>query len=153
MVDVRISITGAENLQASLKKLPIGIRSTFPTAHKKFGEEIINQIGVKVYPPTGPGNYPPVPYYIRGKGTQYATHNAGNSEQYGKRWTSQINWQRGIFSNSASYARFLGGSPNAYRMRAIGWKSLLDAAKGKMQRAGEIYGKAVVDALIKVGLK
>jgi hypothetical protein len=133
---VSIQIIGADRLEKAFNRFPKEAWRHWKAAAKESGSLIIRQRGLKAYPPSGPGNKPPTPYYVRGIGTQYASFNAGNSERYGSRFEVKPEPYGAKIANDASYAQYLGGEKQAYRMKDIGWRKLIDVAH---ELRGNIY--------------
>ena len=104
------------------------------------------------YPSQTAANQPPVPYYIRGRGTQTASGNLGNSEDLGQKWRGakpQIR-NKGFtvaIGTNVSYAPFVQAHDRQARwMKSIGWKTdqqVLDKNKDKAK-------EYLVDAIEKV---
>ena len=104
------------------------------------------------YPSQTAANQPPVPYYIRGRGTQTASGNLGNSEDLGQKWRGakpQIR-DKGFtvaIGTNVSYAPFVQAHDRQARwMKSIGWKTdqqVLDKNKDKAK-------EYLVDAIEKV---
>jgi hypothetical protein len=85
------------------------------------------------YPPETEANQPPVPYYIRGTGTQYAIHNRMESQQLSDSWTKEItldnNGVVGKLMPTATYAPFLHGMlARKLSNMAIGWRNVGEIA-------------------------
>jgi hypothetical protein len=133
---VSIQIIGADRLEKAFNRFPKEAWRHWKAAAKEAGSLVIRQRGLKAYPPSGPGNKPPTPYYVRGIGTQYAGHNLGNSERYGSRFEVKPEPYGARITNDASYAQYLGGEKQAYRMKDIGWRKLIDVAH---ELRGNIY--------------
>lgn len=132
-----------------------------------------------------PGNYPPdtianrphknqlsvmiqgkreMPYYIRGRGTQYpatrnrGSYNAGNSERLGTRYDSESSSRvyarkaKTYYVTTASYAPYVVGSKQSAVMARIGWRKILDVAQSKVQKITEVYQKFINRAIKDAGL-
>lgn len=120
---------------------------------REVAMEIVQTRGIMLYPPSGAGNRPPTPYYIRGVGMQYATRNTGSSEKFGSSWTTKSEGYTLIASNSASYGGFVSGDRDqAAHMAKIGWKRIIDVVNEKRVKLGKIIGKWVQRSIKKVGL-
>lgn len=132
-----------------LNRFPQEAQKAIRAAGGEFAARILETEGVKKYPPAGEGNMPPTPYYIRGRGTQYATYNAGNSERYGTRFQTAHKPYQTIIQNDASYAKYLADERDQARhMAAIGWRKLVDVAKEKLDLGVKIY-QAWIERMIK----
>ncbi len=154
LTDIQVKIKGLDELRDKFGNLPQAFLAQFSRAGKASAEVVLNVEGTRKYPPTSAANYPPVPYYVRGQGTQYLNHNEGNSEQYGSRFTVQTQEMKTIIGNSASYAVYLADEYRQARVMAgLGWRKLIDAAKMSMNSIAELYSKAVEAALKQTRLK
>ena len=120
--DFEIEIRGLERIQAALKRYPVEVAKGIGGAGGEAADEILKTKGVRTYPPSGKGNAPPVPYYIRGVGTQTASGNLLNSERLGTKWV--VKRQRGGWNvrvgNVASYAGKVHGPRQVSAMARIG---------------------------------
>ena len=104
------------------------------------------------YPSQTAANQPPVPYYIRGRGTQTGSGNLGNSEDLGQKWRGakpQIR-DRGFtvaIGTNVSDAPFVQSQDRQARwMRTIGWQTdqkVLDKNKDEVK-------EYLVDAINKI---
>lgn len=148
MTDIQVEVRGLDELRAKFGGLPPMLRASLARAGRRYAPVVLDQQGVRAYPPLGPGNAPPVPYYVRGVGTQYASFNRGESEQYGMRFTIETADTKTTIGNTASYAKWLAGEySQAAAMARIGWKKLVDAAKQTRTAMIEIYTQEVKSAL------
>lgn len=138
-----------KNLAAMGKKLMPYVTQGLAEAAK----DIVDTEGLRQYPPETAANRPPTPYYIRGRGTQYKSHNAGNSEKYGAQYHINRTAVGARIYNRASYAPYLAGAKQSKAMAAIGWRKLEDVIKEKMgnirAKVGEWINKAKSDAGLK----
>jgi hypothetical protein len=150
---VSIQIVGADRLEKAFDRFPKESWRHWKAAAKEAGSLVIRQRGLKAYPPSGPGNKPPLPYYVRGIGTQYASYNAGNSERYGSRFEVKPEPYGARIVNDASYAQHLGGENQAHAMAALGWRRLIDVGREKAEEIKVVYQKWVDRLLSTVGLK
>ena len=153
MSDFGVEIIGLEKLQKALGRFPRQIMKYMVQAGKEGASVILKVRGLKAYPPAGPGNRPPTPYYVRGIGTQYASFNKGNSEQYGKRWEVKGEGYGVRVGNSASYAKYLAGEKQARAMEDIGWRRLWEVAINKLLELKKIYQAWVSKCLHDLGLE
>ena len=154
-----IEINGADKIIAGLDKFPEEIIRNFEMAGNEAGEEIIQTQGLAKYPPKTAANAPPTPYYIRGTGTQYKSHNRGESEDYKSQYYVKTTGMGTVIGNRASYATYLAGdktsgSPHdqAQAMKKIGWRKLIDVAKEKLTKITVIYNKWTQYTINKLGL-
>lgn len=145
---ISIKIEGIEKLVKAFNKFPHEIERTMSAAGEEASNEILDEQGLRKYPPATPANSPPTPYYVRGKGTQYASYNKLNSEKLGTQWAIESKGFRTKISNRASYAKWVHGDEQARAMERIGWKKLFDVAKGKRHEITKIY-QGWVNRLIK----
>lgn len=153
MSDFHVTITGAAELAQALRQYKAQSAQYMAAAGNEVGAEIIDSPGLSQYPPSGPANEPPVPYYIRGVGTQTASGNRDNSERYGTQFTTEPDAYGVTIGNRASYAKYLASDDyQAAAMAAIGWAKLSDVAQSKLDKIAEIY-QGWVDKLIQdIGL-
>lgn len=150
---INLHIEGMDELHAAMRKFESESKRYMGAAGQESAEVIIDSPGLRKYPPAGPGNQPPTPYYIRGRGMQYANGNAMNSERYGTQfYTEQRDYQTKV-GNRSSYAEYLAGEDTQLPyMAAIGWRKLIDVLRDKLPDIGRIY-QAWIDKLIKdIGL-
>jgi hypothetical protein len=142
-------------LQAALRKFPKlatrYLQAAGVEAHKRV---ILQTPGIK-YPPMTDANRPPVPYYIRGRGTQTAHGNLGNSERLGTQWYTKPAGTGTWIGNRASYAQYVHGDEDeqAKAMAAIGWKRLIDVINARMPEIVKVYQAWVNKLLVACGLK
>lgn len=123
--------------------------ATLQGARFEISDEVLRTRGLQRYPPATDANRPPVPYYIRGRGTQGAKRNYGNSEKLGTRWLTVPYGGTGMkISNPVSYAPYVHGEDQAKAMGRIGWRKLYAVAVEKTGAITVIYNKWI-DRLIK----
>lgn len=149
---MRIEIEGADRIAEALRKFRGETRKAFVDAGKEAGEEIIGTRGLKSYPPASEANAPPTPYYIRGRGMQYAKSNSGKSERYGTQYYVKSSGLDTIVGNRASYAVSVGGEYQHAYHAARGWRKLTDVANDKQGRINEIYNSWISKLLSDIGL-
>jgi len=152
MSNVSIQIKGIDKLRAAFARFPSMVAQSMTQAGDQASNEILNTPGLRNYPPSTAANLPPVPYYIRGRGMQYASHNSMSSEKYKEKWTTKSAGYRTTIGNSASYAPYLAGEQQAGKMAEKGWRKLLDVATEKIPQITKIYQAWVDRALRKAGL-
>ena len=149
MPEVKIEVEGLDKVLAKLHKFPAKIARNFSAAGAEAAKDVILPTeGLQNYPPITEANMPPVPYYIRGRGTQYATRNLGNSERLGTRWIVERKGFSTVIGNPVSYARYVHGEEQADAMKGIGWRKLFDVAKQKIKAIQKVY-QAWVNKTIK----
>lgn len=105
------------------------------------------------YPPQTEANAPPTPYYIRGRGTQTASGNLGNSEDLGQKWT--VKGMKGglqqVIGNNVSYGPYVQGpGTQAAALKRIGWKDTDEVAKEEEETVLKQI-KARVDIILATG--
>lgn len=153
MSDLHIHIDGLDKVLEAFRRFPTTAPRYFEGAGTEAGEEIVNTDGLRRYPGTGPGNEPPTPYYIRGRGTQYANGNDGRSERYGTQFYVEPKSYRTTIGNRASYAKYLTDADDqAKRMEAIGWRKLSEVAEDKRPVIEGIYQRWTDKMLEDLGL-
>ncbi len=149
MSSVTIKVRGLEELKKNLSKFGGDLPVYLNGARTEITDEILNTKGLRIYPPETEANRPPVPYYIRGVGTQYSFSNSGGSERLGSQWKSIPYGKIGMkIYNPVSYAGRVHGEEQQANMKRIGWMGLYKVALSKVGVIGEIYSKWV-DRLIK----
>ena len=149
MPEVKIEVEGLDKVLAKLHKFPGKIARNFSAAGAEAAKDVILPTeGLLNYPPITEANMPPVPYYIRGRGTQYMTRNLMNSERLGTRWVVERKGFSTVIGNPVSYARFVHGEEQAEAMASIGWRKLFDVAKEKIKAIQKVY-QAWVNKTIK----
>ena len=146
--NIQIEVKGLDRILKALDRFPGQIGKYIGQAGQEASDRVILPTqGLKKYPPPTAANAPPVPYYVRGKGTQYASYNRGNSERLGTQFYTQPGLQTKI-GNRASYAKYVVGENQASFMAPKGWRKLFDVAKEKTGDIRKVY-QAWVDKCIK----
>jgi hypothetical protein len=148
-----ITIKGMDKVITALDRFPKEIYRYMVAAGKEAGSRVISTEGLKRYPPATEANVPPVPFYIRGMGTQYATRNLGNSERYGSRFYVKASAYGAEVGNTASYAKYLAGDQQAGHMAKIGWRKLLEVAQEKVGLITDVYERWVTKLIKDLGLR
>lgn len=157
--DFRISIRGLDRLLSGLSRFPAVIKKNLGAAGKEAAETVIlDTEGLRRYPPAGPGNAPPYPFYIRGRGTQVsAGRNLMNSQRLGTKFyvksTSGANFVKTTIGNNAGYAKFVIGDSQAHQMPPIGWRRLGDIGKLKAAQVVAVFERWVAYTLKELGLQ
>ena len=150
---ISIQVDGIEELTKALDQFSDEIAREMKAAGEAAAKEIIWTKGLKTYPGETAANKPPIPFYVRGVGTQTASGNLFNSERYGSQFYVQ---QKTPFTttigNRASYAEYLGGDKQAKAMARKGWVKLYDAANKKMPQIVEIFQSRIDRLIKKLGL-
>ncbi len=151
---IKVEITGLKELEAAIQKFPRESQKYLSAAGKEAASKVILPTeGLKKYPPSTAANAPPTPYYIRGRGTQYASRNNMSSERLGTQfYVKSANYQTEI-GNRASYAKYVVGEEQAHWMGPIGWRKLKDVAEEKMTNIVKVFDAWVNKLLKDVGLK
>lgn len=156
MADEYITIeVDVADLMRALEQAPREVERALKRAGLESANKILNTRGLKSYPEPTSANFPPTPYYIRGRGTQYAKGNKGESERYGAQWNvryQDLNTSVTI-GNRASYAKYLAGDEQARAMGKIGWKKLKEVARDMLGEIKSIYDGWIKEALRRAGLR
>lgn len=127
MLEIRVN--GLDKTKSALEKLGKNLMAYVNQGLVEAGKEIVKSKGIGIYPPETDANRPPTPYYIRGRGTQYKSHNANNSQKYGTQYhVDRVNEGAKIYNN-VSYAQYVGGDKQPDYMARIGWRKLVDVAE------------------------
>lgn len=147
---LKIEVKGLDKILAKFNQFPKEIaRAMSQAGHQAAERDLLPTLGLKTYPSETAANKPPTPYYIRGRGMQYKSGNAKNSENLGKRWYVHREGAETTIGNSASYAKWVHGDDDqAEAMATIGWKKLFKTAQDKIGEITKTY-QAWVDKLIK----
>ena len=157
---IRIEIKGIEDLQQALARFPQIAAKYLQAAGQEAAKDIILPTeGLQKYPPETAANFPPTPYYIRGRGMQRAgirkpAYNDGKSERYGTQWTVERYRDTATkIGNRASYAPYLGGEGQAHKMAEKGWRKLAEVANEKLPQIKAVFQTWINKLLIDTGLK
>jgi len=150
-----IRVEGMDKLEKFARRFPAEIkRNMLAAAQEASAKILLPTKGLQEYPPETAANRPPTPYYIRGRGMQYASGNKGNSERLGTQWyTKAIGWGGAEIGNRASYARWVHGEEQANAMAKIGWRRLVDVAREKTGEIIRVFDKWVNYTLRKLEVK
>lgn len=150
---IHVEIQGLTELKAKLSAVKVRLSSYISQAMSEASKNILDTEGLKKYPPATAANQPPTPYYKRGVGTQYKSHNDGRSEKYGSHWRVDKTAYAAKISNSVSYAKYLAGDDQAKAMGKIGWRKLREVVTENIpmiKRTLEAWiNKAISDAGLK----
>lgn len=150
MSDIKIELIGIEKVQAALTKFPREIEKYITQAGDEVGKRVIlNTEGLQKYPPAGPANSPPYPYYKRGSGTQTSpNHNTGSSELLGKQWYVVKKGLGTEIGNRVSYGKWVHGEEQASFMKPKGWRILREVVDEKIIKITKVY-QSWINKLIK----
>ena len=149
---LQIEIEGLDKLLKAFEKFPKKVARNMSQAGHQAGNELLDTEGLRNYPPETAANMPPTPYYIRGRGTQYASRNAADSERLGSQWSIKRRGYSTHIGNRASYAKWVHGQQQARAMSRIGWKQLRKTAKEKIKDITKTYQKWVNKTLRELGI-
>jgi hypothetical protein len=152
MTEIRVQVIGLEKVREGLAKFPRQIEKYMYSAGRESASAVLTTEGLKKYPPATAANKPPVPYYVRGLGTQTASGNLGQSEDYKHRWTVKKAGYGVEVRNDASYARYLGGSEQVGWAKDHGWRKLTDVAHQKLGKIVAIYNGWIAKLIKDLGL-
>ena len=150
--DLQIEIQGLDRLLKAFKKFPKKVKANMSQAGHVAGSDLLKTKGLRDYPSTTAANQPPTPYYIRGRGMQYKTRNAGDSERLATQWTIKRQGYGARIGNRASYAKWVHGDEQAAAMGAIGWKKLRETAQEKIKDITKTFQKWTNKTLRDLGL-
>ncbi len=150
MAFIEISVSGLKELSAALVKFPVVIPKNLISAGKEALAMVLDTVGIRSYPPETAANRPPIPYYIRGRGTQLKRGNLGNSERYGSQWQEEVEPYEARARNQVSYADAIGGEAGdqAEFASGYGWKKVFSTLKAMKADVIVIY-EAWIDKTIK----
>jgi hypothetical protein len=99
---------------------------------------ILVQGDVTPYPDKTEANYPPPPYYERGKGVVGATKILKTSENLHDKWKLKTG-SRVILENTASYSGFVQGLKQAKFHADRGWKNAYKRADEMIDQLHKIF--------------
>lgn len=146
---IQIEVRNLDVIEKNIAKVADDLPQYVGSANLEASREVLDTQGLRKYPPATSANQPPVPYYIRGRGTQTAGGNLGNSERLGTRWQTVPYGRLGMkISNPVSYARYVHGEEQASFMAPKGWRKLIDVAREKIGTISAVYNKWM-DRLVK----
>lgn len=170
-ITLTVKVKGLKELETAMQRAPVAIQNALRDSATLVGDHILNTRGLRQYPPEGPGNRPPVPYWKRGVGREVsagrkkqgaggrvrATRNLHNSEKLGSRFYSlgEIASPTSLvvrIGNVASYAPYVVGERQSRVMAKIGWKKLSDVARAKLNSVGRIFEAVLKDTFKRIGL-
>ena len=149
---IEINVEGIKKLTTALAKFPVVIPKNMAAAGGEALTMILDTVGLRAYPPETAANRPPTPYYQRGLGTVYKNSVARTSENYGKKWTTEVESFMAKAKNTASYAEFLGGEQQVHWAAGYGWKKLFSTAKELIPEILKIYTAWVEKTIKELGL-
>lgn len=154
MSDIKITVVGIEKIQAALAKFPREIQKNMAQAGQEAGTDLLKLEGLQEYPPGGPWNSPPPPYYKRGTGTIGVNRTYKTSKNLGKQWTIKKQEMNTVIGNSAPYAPYLHGEEDTrvYWATSHGWLPLLTTAKRYIHEITATYQAWVNKTIRDLGL-
>lgn len=154
---VEVEIRDLEELMSHMDHAPRVITDHLRKGMKDAVELVVNTKGLKRYPPVGPANQPPAPYWRRGRGLVgrrgqilFRSERLG-IQFYAKAWTSGRN-AMGLGGQRASYSRYVIGDRQARNMAQKGWRKFRDVAIEKQFQIRDILEFYVQRALKYVDL-
>jgi len=149
-----VEVRGLEALKLKLARLAQVMPSYLVKASTEVSNELLdNTVGLRKYPPETKANRPPTPYYIRGTGMQYKSHNDLKSEQLGTRWNVEKYGTGARVYNTASYAEYVHGEKQNHKLAEYGWRKISDVFEKKVPTILNKIDAWINKALIAVGLK
>lgn len=149
MADIKIRVEGLDQALRAAARFGERAEAYFQRAGEEAADEILDTPGLRAYPPLTAANLPPAPYYIRGRGTQYASgRNRGESQRLGTRFYVRADPGRTVIGNTASYAEHVVGFEQAFAMFVIGWRRLYDVAHARTADITRVY-QGWLDKLIR----
>lgn len=131
-MNASVKIEGMDAIVRKMRK--VASSSVVDDTLKAYAEYIRDD--VRPYPPESEANRPPVPYYIRGQGTQTASRNLGNSQDMRRQWRLKSSSKLIALTNEATYSGYVQGLRQPVYHVQRGWKSANKRAKellGQMQ--------------------
>jgi len=153
MTKLHIEIRGLDRLTNIFGHFKGDSQRYLNAAGSEAGEEVVNTQGLRKYPPATAANAPPTPYYIRGRGMQYKSHNSGSSERYGTQFYVRAEGMQTRVGNRSSYAQWLADDKlQARAMARIGWRKLIDVAKEKRSKIIGVFNGWIAKYLRDQGL-
>jgi hypothetical protein len=154
MTLITIKIKGLDKVQKNIDRFGNDLPVFLQGARLEVADEILKTKGLRSYPPATKANFPPTPFYIRGRGTQTSgTRNTGSSERLGTRWEVVPYGRIGVkISNPVSYAKYVHGEEQARAMEKIGWAKLVDTAQSKIGVITATYEKWIHRLIVKYKL-
>lgn len=139
---IKVEVKNLDKVLHNLEKVATDLPEYVQAANKQASSMILQTKGMKNYPPATAANAPPPPYYIRGRGTQTASGNLGNSQRLGTRWEIIPYSRVGMkISNPVTYAPYVHGEEQAGKMAEKGWRKLFDVAQEKITEIAGIYNR------------
>lgn len=154
MVDhFTIKIEGLEELRLALLLFAKDVKKNMAAAAKEAAaKQLLPTVGLQKYPPATAANAPPVPYYIRGRGTMTKKGLNATSERLGTQWYVRSIGLGAAIGNRASYAQWVHGEEQATKMGEKGWRKLVDVAQDKIQAIQQVYDRWIKYTIRKCGL-
>ena len=149
---IEIKVEGLKKLTTGFIRFVPAVRKNMTAAGGEALTMILDTVGLRAYPPETAANLPPTPYYQRGLGTVYKNSVARTSENYGKKWTEEVESFVARAKNTASYAEVLGGENQVSWASGYGWKKLFSTAKELILEIVKIYTAWVEKTIKELGL-
>lgn len=147
MTEINVQVKGLEELKAKLSKVGKKLSSYMSSAAVEASKDLLKHEGLQKYPPMTDANRAPEPYYIRGVGMQYKSHNDYRSEKLGASFTvTKIGYGARI-GNNASYAPYVVGEKQSNVMKNIGWLNIFEFVKEQMGAIKKTFDAWVAKAL------
>lgn len=156
---IKVDIRGLEELKRAIEKYPKEAARYLSAAGKEAAKKVVlDTKGLKRYPEETAANFPPTPYYIRGRGMQRAgrrkpEYNDLKSKNLGKQWYIKGEGYNVVIGNETPYAHWVHGEDQASFMAPKGWRKLSDVVKEKINEIEVIYQRWVDKLLVDIGLK
>jgi len=143
-----VQVAGWKELQQKLLLLGRSLDKYAQQGLVQAGKELLQTEGLQKYPPSSEANEPPTPYYIRGRGMQYKSHNNGKSEKLGTQWHVDKVTAGAYIYNRTSYAPAVHGEGQARFHELRGWRKLKEVVEERMDKI-----KATLTAWVDKALK
>lgn len=150
---ISIRVEGLDEVMRAGERVRDGLIEAMERAGEESAAEILETRGLFLYPPMNEGNYPPTPYWIRGRGMERGgvrtpAFNDYTSEDMQSQFYHSARGYSTYIGNRASYAPFVVGLEQAYFMEPKGWRILNEVATEKIPEITRIY-QAWLDRLIR----
>jgi hypothetical protein len=130
---IEIRLRGWDRLAKAMKQHNLKFRDYLIAGLREQTKETLNTVGLQRYPSETAANKPPVPFYVRGIGTQTAAGNKGGSQRLGTQFFTKKKDKYGIIvGNRASYSPYVVGSDQAKHMEPKGWRKLFEVIKEQL---------------------
>ena len=155
--EVDIEVEGLDELMAKFHRAPSMIGRDLGQGMKVAIDTVLDERGLRRYPPRTDANRPPPPYYRRGYGkVTKSGRRLSNSERLGTQFFSNVGLAGanviGIVQQRASYGQYVVGDKQPNHMRRKGWKKMKNVFREQAPEIGRILEKFVARSLWKMGL-